>query len=529
MAEEKLQYTLTLATRATGTGAKDTAADLLKVKRAATEAADQARYAGMGVATLSNEAKTGGKNIGNMGMLANQASFQIGDFFTQVEMGTSAVRAFSQQAPQMLGALQMAGVMSGPATLAVAGIGAAIPIATIALSGLSKMFTSSAVASDDMAARIKTNAETSAESLGKILDAQFDAIKKSQEQDDARKQNWTARDAAKDQAATAAIESADKLHEVSVRVNSQLGISENSYDKIADANARAQRSAELANDEAQRAEKAKVEALQKTQDALGEVWNKQYASVVTVNEQLQAEREKLKVIQAQKKDLAEIAGRDPGMMRIAYLQATGTDPGLLASQKDLHRKANDAREQLANDGTEEETKNRIKKLQERLASYEAELAQSGNATEKAVNALEDQKAAADEQIARLQQLLQDDNKVRFIEFMEQMASARGDEMAKAAEGLHATNEAGAKIIGDINNIVAGGVQANELPALQQTMLAVQAGLRSGVIEMNGSMRSLLELTASMSIQMASQKAQIEAMKRTVDKMNATSGSQLPQR
>ena len=529
MTEEKLQYTLTLATRATGTGARDTAADLLKLKKAAQETGDQSRYAGWGVQTLSNDVAPAGKNIGKMGMLANQASFQIGDFFTQVEMGTSAVRAFSQQAPQLVGAFQMAGVMSGTTALAMAGVGAAIPIATIALGGLSKMFTTSAVASDDMAARIKKNAENAAESLGGILDAQFNAIKKIQEIESSRTQEWKARDAAKDQSASAAQESAEKLHNVSVRINSQLGITEKAYDKIAGDNERAQMAAEAATAESVKAEQEKVEALQKTQDAQGEVWNRQYESVVSVNEQLQAEREKLSVIQAQKKELEAIAARDPGAFMIASMTAMGSSAEQLGPLEDLHRRANSARDSLANDGTEEAAKGRIKTLQERLASYEATLAETSNKTEEAVNALEDQKAASDVAISRLQKLLQDDNQVRFVQFMEQMASARGDEMAKAAEGLHATNEQGAKIIANLNDIVAGGIQVNELPALQQTMLQVQAGIRSGIIEMTGNVRGLMENMSAMTVQMASQKAQIDAMKRTIDRLNASSSSQLPQR
>ena len=42
MAEEKLQYTLTLATKASGTGAKEVAADLQKVAAMSTQAADKA-------------------------------------------------------------------------------------------------------------------------------------------------------------------------------------------------------------------------------------------------------------------------------------------------------------------------------------------------------------------------------------------------------------------------------------------------------------------------------------------------------
>jgi hypothetical protein len=67
----------------------------------------------------------GADRMKNMGMLANQAGYQITDFAVQVQGGTSAITAFSQQAPQLAGAFAQLGLVS-------AGLGTAISLGAAA-------------------------------------------------------------------------------------------------------------------------------------------------------------------------------------------------------------------------------------------------------------------------------------------------------------------------------------------------------------------------------------------------------------
>lgn len=68
-------------------------------------------------ATALNRVSTAGKDAGKgasrVGQLAGQAGFQVQDFAVQVGAGTSALTAFSQQAPQLLGAFGPAGAIAG--------------------------------------------------------------------------------------------------------------------------------------------------------------------------------------------------------------------------------------------------------------------------------------------------------------------------------------------------------------------------------------------------------------------------------
>lgn len=62
---------------------------------------------------LSTSGQAAGKSASRVGQLAGQAGFQVQDFAVQVGGGTSALTAFSQQAPQLLGAFGPAGAIAG--------------------------------------------------------------------------------------------------------------------------------------------------------------------------------------------------------------------------------------------------------------------------------------------------------------------------------------------------------------------------------------------------------------------------------
>lgn len=88
---------------------------------------------------LGKAQETGAKSSRNLGMAANAVSYQMQDFSVQVGMGTSAVTAFAQQAPQLIDGLRMAGFMSGGFGLAMMGVAAALPIVSF---GAKALFTS---------------------------------------------------------------------------------------------------------------------------------------------------------------------------------------------------------------------------------------------------------------------------------------------------------------------------------------------------------------------------------------------------
>lgn len=91
-----------------------------------------------GQKTWSNQFVQGstaaGKSANQLGVVTQQAGYQIGDFLVQVQSGTNAFVAFGQQATQLVGVLPMLsnslGVSAGKLIAISSGLGIAIPLAT---------------------------------------------------------------------------------------------------------------------------------------------------------------------------------------------------------------------------------------------------------------------------------------------------------------------------------------------------------------------------------------------------------------
>jgi hypothetical protein len=133
-------------TTASGTGAKQTATDMDKLAASSTKAA---------AATNAASASTS-----KIGSLAGQAGFQIQDFAIQVSGGTSALTAFSQQAPQLLGTFGPTGAIAG----ALVAVGA---IATKVFLTMAENAAMTGEAMEDMSEKLK---EAFSASAAKAID-----------------------------------------------------------------------------------------------------------------------------------------------------------------------------------------------------------------------------------------------------------------------------------------------------------------------------------------------------------------------
>lgn len=99
-----------------------------------------------------------GDRMRNLGGVMTQAGYQITDFTTQVQMGTSAVTAFAQQAPQLAGSLAQVGLLAP-------GVGTAVSVGvTTAAIGFQMLSTSYKAMERDLA-----NAEAAAKSFTEQL------------------------------------------------------------------------------------------------------------------------------------------------------------------------------------------------------------------------------------------------------------------------------------------------------------------------------------------------------------------------
>lgn len=83
---------------------------------------------------LTNAQMAATKSSNRMGVVTQQAGYQVSDFIVQVQSGTSAFVAFGQQASQLVGVLPLVasplGLTAGAAVALSAGLGIAIPLVT---------------------------------------------------------------------------------------------------------------------------------------------------------------------------------------------------------------------------------------------------------------------------------------------------------------------------------------------------------------------------------------------------------------
>lgn len=181
---------------------------------------------------LAPKADMSGKNLGKMGQLANQASYQIQDFAVQVGGGTSALTSFAQQAPQMLGALSSAGVLSSGAAVALGGIGAAIPIIAFGLPALAKALSDTGESAAEVAKRIDDLSKKAEAARFDKLDRAADALAFAHESAVALTQEFSATQKAQDAYASAAISNADRILKLQNGITAALGLQVNEIAKL---------------------------------------------------------------------------------------------------------------------------------------------------------------------------------------------------------------------------------------------------------------------------------------------------------
>ncbi len=164
---------------------------ITNVARLQREMADIRRAVGTGMSDVARNARVANDNLENMSRAAGrtraglqQAGFQMQDFAVQVAGGTSALRAASQQLPQLFGALQLmgggadgaktkfaqfAGFLGGPWGVA---IGVALPL----IGMFAEHLLNSGKAADDTKKRfdaLRASVADLASAMGKATNAQM--------------------------------------------------------------------------------------------------------------------------------------------------------------------------------------------------------------------------------------------------------------------------------------------------------------------------------------------------------------------
>lgn len=168
MANRKVK--INIDTTANTSGAKQAAKAMDDLAEASKRAGNAASQASGTMNTLDSattksaaSSRSAGKEASRMGQVAGQAGFQIQDFAVQVGAGTSALTAFSQQAPQLLGVFGPGGAIAG----------AFVAIGAVATQVFMKMGDDAGTA-EQKAEKLKDMLDRVKDSVEKIIDKRID-------------------------------------------------------------------------------------------------------------------------------------------------------------------------------------------------------------------------------------------------------------------------------------------------------------------------------------------------------------------
>jgi len=513
---EKLQYELTLNTRATGTGARDTQTGLDRVtdaqkrletttgrtvttgrsletfledtrdkSKSATYAFYDLDKAMTATGNISNSVANGGvanvgKGMKNVGMIAGQAGFQVQDFAVQVSGGTSALTAFAQQAPQFLGIFGPTGAVAG-ALVAVGAIAA-------------KVFFSMREEATEVLNVVKETAENVGEMKTEDLDTARDSIKQAAEAAKILKQEYGETKTASDSYATSALSNAEKIAAAHRTISEILGIS---IDKFRELNALEKGAADARNLTAQQAINAENERARKAKESVTEAANQvnQTAQAFdTAKADLVIANAKVEALRAQKKELEEAA-------KINYALLMYDDSPEASALADKGAKA---RQKLADPNFEGELKaaeslanSLVQQTEGPNAAFLKDLQAAEQKLAVAQKEREDTLSAVSIKISEIEQTKQADDLVAKADALKTSTDTFANELKSSVEQVSASTATAQATKDNILKIVSdGNITAEENKRLSQHLVELNGQLQSGISSTDGNVARLISLMFS---------------------------------
>jgi chromosome segregation ATPase len=468
-----------------------------------TSGAQQATAAMTNLTTATNTATTAtsnaGKGASKVGQLAGQAGYQIQDFAVQVGSGTSALTAFAQQAPQLLGAFGPAGAIAG----------AFVAIGAIAV----KVFLSM----KDGAMTAEEKAKKLAETLTKITEAAEKAV--DENVDFGKRRIEDATTAAKqlaaelNQAAEGQLDLNQAILDSQKELNAAEMILEDLRGKSADklklqaeqvAQAAADRKAQLAQDLAAEQQKivAAELAVKIAQEELAEREAQKaaaYASLAVDYEALKVAREKLETAKKIKKEQTFAALMGETATTPAQREAIGgLDDGSLAKDvADLKGTVISMQKKVEADG---QLTSAVIAAERQLTAAEGELTLAVGKVSDAVNKI-DLTATTDEATAT-------------AEALKERAELLAEEVKKITEGVTASTQGEKNALAVINkNLEDKRIDLTELTSTGQALTQLGPLIREALDGNTQKIGQLITIMGTMKAQSNQIQSRIDDLQR----------------
>lgn len=523
MAEEKLQYTLTLATRATGTGAKEVAADLQKVAAMSTLAADKAKVSSwahynldeaMGKTAARTETVSSG--ITKVGKSSRDSSMALLMFSQGFEDAQYGIRGILNNIPPLVMALG-----------GTAGLAGVVSLAAVSFSMLGNVFDTTKKQAVDTADLIKTVADNMGAMQTEKMSLRLEAIEAAADAAAALKQNFEETNKAEDAYATAALSNAEKIAAANRTIAELLGLQVNQYAALqqaaeAEAAQRAEAARQAADAENAKLEKTREAAALKA-DRLTEL---QFAAVAAQKE-LDIETAKLDALRAQRAELEKTAKQRRTVTSQAVVGGGQSLPTAEAKSAETKLASDAFRAELQ--GTQQRVDGLRAGLEKLTAPVTGMLDKAAVDLESARNKVADTQAAVAINLAGIQETLAADTLVSQSASLKEATTAQSDQLKTILGQVEPQTAAAQQTVAALQALTANGqVTADESGALARNLTALMGGLQTGIVAANGNLGQLLPLIQQMQVKQASYDAEIKRLAREQQRLGNLSAT-LPQR
>lgn len=399
--------------------------------RSMTDSANKARVSefafydlGAAIKKVEQPTKPAAAGVSKMGFVANQVSMQVGDLATQVSMGGNALRAFGQQAPQVIGMLTQMGIVTGGAGIALGAVGALLPLISI---GVGKLGDALKGPTESVEQAIEKVGDLKGKLIA-ISDKEISDLEEDLDQTrtiaDSLKTDFGGLNKATSEARTSAIENASIMAKAEENINVLLGIRLDRFKQIREENERARklRQEELAEQQRLAAEKRAED--QRQLDALREELEKRKEVRENLVRMREGKERQIGNFEEQRAAAQNTVEQAPGFLEYLNPQPTTYSRASAASQAEfdipvLTKQIDDIRG-ASKDNSEKirQADQSIERLQASILGKMAQMETDTQAAETSLTTLvEKQKTAdiagkADEAKANMELIIGDATKLR---------------------------------------------------------------------------------------------------------------------
>ena len=509
---EKLQYTLTLSTVSTGTGARDTARDMERVAAATGAAGDKAKISQWGFYNLDEELKKTSQTsntfqgeinkVGSSGRNAGMGVLMLSQGLEDAQYG---MRGVLNNIPPMLMAFG-----------ASAGLAGVVSVAAVAFSVLYNWLGKTEEKSSDVAERLAEVGQKLENFHVEALERIRSELEDDLEMSNALEQKWRETQEAQDDYATSALDNAGRLREIQNGILELLGGQVDKQKELLAIAEQEEQKRRLVYEQAVAAEQQRLADAQAAVQDLQERRQLAEEDQAATLQSLEATKQRLEVLRQEKSLLEQMSKErsqsdDPGLQIVAAM-------GFDVLQKTPAAKGADQKLQDPFFNQQIDTiSKQVENLQDQLDQIQGPggiIPKQEIAITAAQTKAEDIKKSVEINTQRLEESFQIEDVEAKLKTSVEIAKQQAEDIKRAVGQIDVTNEAGKTAKETLTQAAADGqITAKESQKVADSVRTLIAQTQAGIATTSGNTQELLNLLRSVAEASARDRQAIEELKR----------------